>query len=364
MSEKEYLYWLLHVPGMGAVSIFKLYEYFGSFREIWKSDEKRLTAAKILTPKRLNALLESKRQMEYVRGEYERLGEQRIRFVVFWEKEYPKRLEPFRDRPPGLFVRGEPPDDEVPSVAIVGARNCTEYGRSMAEYFGRSLSEAGVQIVSGLAAGVDGAAHKGALDAGKPTFAVLGCGINICYPRENYPLFSAMEMGNGGILSEFVPDTRPVSMNFPMRNRIISGLSDAVIIIEAREKSGSLITTDFALEQGREVFALPGRVTDGLSAGCNRLLQNGAVVCLEPSDILEYLGIKYEKKLTIHKNSEKRLAKRENMVYSFLDSRPRHLDEIVQQCHLTVSECVESLLKLELLGLIQQTENQYYCRKM
>ena len=149
-------------------------------------------------------------------------------------------------------------------------------------------------------------------------------------------------------------------MNFPMRNRIISALSDAVIIIEAREKSGSLITADFALEQGKEVFALPGRANDPLSGGCNRLIQGGANMLLSPSDVLEFLGMKYERKLTIHKFSQNRLAKNENLVYASVDSRPRYLEEIAALCGLSVTECMEALLKLELAGLVFGTGNQYY----
>ena len=218
-------------------------------------------------------------------------------------------------------------------------------------------------MISGLALGIDGAAHKGALEAGGKTFAVLGCGADRCYPRENYGLFHKMET-QGGVLSEFIPGTSPLPMNFPMRNRIISGLSDAVILVEAREKSGSLITADLALEQGKEVFAVPGRITDPLSRGCNRLIQNGAAVCLGPEDVLEAFGIKFEKKTRADKKTEKRLAKNENMVYSFLDSRSGTLEEIMDACGLSVTETMECLLKLELMGMVQGNGDQYYCRKL
>ena len=183
------------------------------------------------------------------------------------------------------------------------------------------------------------------------------------YEKENYRLFERIEE-TGGIVSEFVPGTVPAAMNFPMRNRIISGVSDAVVIVEAREKSGSLITGDLALEQGKEVFAVPGRANDPLSAGCNKLLQAGAGICLGPEDILEFLGMKYSKKSSVSKKKEKALAKNENMVYSFLDSRPKTLEEIVTFCQISVSEALECLTTLELYGLIRSDGNQYYCRKM
>lgn len=362
MTEKECLYFLIHVIGMGPVSIYKLYEYFKSFREIWMADEKELLKTGILTKARIQALCTARSREAEWKQEYDGLLNRNIRFIPFFEKEYPRRLLPYGDKPAALFVKGRLPQDEKPTVALVGARNCTEYGRDMSRWFASSLAKEGVQVISGLAMGVDRAAHEGAMEYGD-TFAVLGCGINICYPRENYRLFSDMEV-QGGILTEFPLGTRPAPMNFPRRNRIISGLADAVIIIEAREKSGSLITADLALEQGKEVFAIPGRISDPLSAGCNRLLQSGAAPCLTPGDIFEYLGIKYDKKLIVHKNSEKRLAKNENLVYSCLDSRPRHLEEIMKASRLSVTEAMEGLVSLELMGLIQGTGNQYYCRKL
>lgn len=363
MEERKYLYWLMHVPGIGAVTIFKLYAYFGSFREVWKAEERALSASKLLTEKRQQALMAWKKEMETCKREYDGLSGSGTKWVSFLDAEYPKRLEPFSDRPPALFIKGSLPRDELPSVAIIGARDCTDYGKQMAERFAAELAAEGIQIVSGLAIGIDGAAHLGAMKVGGDTYAVLGCGINICYPRENYSLFERIE-SQGGLITEFVPGTRPEARNFPMRNRILSGLSDAVIIIEAKEKSGSLITADLALEQGKEVFALPGRLTDPLSAGCNRLLQSGAALCLDPADILDFFDIRREKKLTLRKISEKRLAKKEDLLYSFLDSRPRHLEEIMSASDLDISECMEILLKLELMGLVHGTGNQYYCRKL
>lgn len=363
MTEKEYLFMLSHVPGIGAVTAFKLKEYFKSFENIWRAGERMLAESNMLSSKRIQAFCECRKNEMKFRKEYETLEKNNIRYIAYFDDEYPVRLEPYGDRPTGLFVKGKLPDDKIPSVSIVGARKCTLYGKQVSEYLAYELSKKEVQIISGLALGADSAAHRGALKGGGETFAVLGCGVNICYPRENFVLFSEIEAA-GGIISEFIPGTAPAAMNFPMRNRIISGLSDAVVIAEAREKSGSLITGDMALEQGKEVFAVPGRINDPLSRGCNKLLQTGAAVCLGPQDVLEFLGIKHEKKLTVNKKTEKALAKRENLVYSFLDYRPKSLEEIVIFCQIPVSEVLESLLTLELSGLIQSEGNQYYCRKM
>lgn len=363
MTEKEALYLLLHAQGLGAVTIRRLQERFGSCERVWRAEGKELERSGLLSPGRLSGLLAARPREEQLLEEFAGLEKRGLGFSAWWEEGYPGRLLPFRDRPAGLFVRGTLPAKDRFTAAIVGARSCTELGRQTAERLAFRLAEAGIQVISGLALGIDGAAHKGALEAGGKTFAVLGCGADQCYPRENYGLFKKMEL-QGGILAEFVPGTSPLPMNFPMRNRIISGLSDAVILVEAREKSGSLITADLALEQGKEVFAVPGRITDPLSRGCNRLIQNGAAVCLGPEDVLEAFGIKFEKKTRADKKTEKRLAKNENMVYSFLDSRSGTLEEIMDACGLSVTETMECLLKLELMGMVQGNGDQYYCRKL
>ena len=175
---------------------------------------------------------------------------------------YPERLMPFADMPSRLFVRGALPADEQKTAAIVGARICTAYGKSQAAFFAQVLAANGVAVISGLACGIDAAAHEGALRGKGKTFAVLGCGVDICYPKQNYPLMRRMLENGGGVLSEFPPGAEPLPWHFPIRNRVISALADVVLVIEAKEKSGSLITADYALEQGKTVFALPGRTTD------------------------------------------------------------------------------------------------------
>lgn len=362
-SEKEYLFYISHAAAIGAVTIHQLKEQFHTFERVWKTSEQELKQCSFMDKKRLLGLAECKIKEESYKREYDRLQREDIRYITYWENDYPERLQCFRDKPPALFVKGKLPEDDTPTAAIVGARNCTAYGRQTAEYLARELSRAGISVISGLALGVDGAAHRGCLEAGGETYAVLGCGVNICYPKENYRLFEEV-VSRGGVISELLPGTIPSSMHFPMRNRIISGLSDAVIITEAREKSGSLITGDLALEQGKEVFAVPGRVNDPLSAGCNRLIRSGAAICLGVEDVLEFYGMKYRKSMDENKKSEKRLAKREKLVYSFLDSRPKSLEEIVKNCQISVSEAMESLMELELLGMIQSEGNQYYCRKI
>lgn len=195
-----------------------------------------------------------------------------------------------RGMPDALRYRGCLPEEGRAAVAVIGARTCSSYGREMAQWFAGELAAAGVQIVSGMARGVDGIAQQAALDRGGKSFAVLGCGTDVCYPKENEELYERL-LTEGGIVSEHPAGTPPIACHFPTRNRIISALSDLVLVVEARERSGTLITVDFALEQGKDVYVLPGRVSDSLSGGCNRLLRQGAGVALHPSDILEALSL-------------------------------------------------------------------------
>lgn len=434
-QEREYLYWLCQNLSLGAVSIRRLWERFGSFEtvyhealynieEIQSLDERGWPEAemgsqsgeaadgertsgeecrkygqgRILRKSQWQALHASALEFSQAQESHAKLAERNIRFVTPFDAEYPEKLKEIYDYPMGLFVRGQLPEPEKPSVAIVGARSCSAYGEQVAEEFARMLASEGVQIISGLALGIDGAAHRGALKncgivngAGQravgdgtstgsrhltdvtgaadidrtafSTFGVLGCGVNICYPSVNYRLYEAM-LEHGGILSEYPLDTRPAARNFPMRNRIISGLSDAVLVVEARERSGSLITAELALEQGRDVFAVPGRVTDPLSSGCNFLIQQGAHMAISPNDILEYLGMKCQKELIIHEKDVNGLAKKEKMLYHCLDFRPRHLDEILKKSGLSVGECMGILMELEFGGYVSRTANQYYVKKL
>lgn len=363
MKEKEYLYWLIGLEGIGPVKIKKLREYAGNFEAVYNMKKQELSKTGFLTLKDCLTIEKGRKMLCFRAEAYHRLEEAGIRFITPEDETYPERLKPVWGMPMGLFVKGKLPDDKRPSVAIIGARNCTFYGREEAEYLGRELSKAGIQIISGLAYGIDAAGHKGVLEAGGAAFGVLGSGIDICYPRENWMLYKEIQK-NGGVISEYEPGTKPNAGYFPARNRIISGLSDAVIVIEARKRSGSLITVGFALEQGKEVYAVPGRVTDPLSAGCNNLIQEGASVLLTPEDILDFFCLNCEEILKIHKKSENGLAKNEKMLYSCLDSQPRSVEEIMNSSKLPAGECIAALLKLELDGYIVQTTNQYYMRKL
>ena len=359
LQEKVYLYWLCQVPTLGAVTIRKLWEHFQGYSAIYNIEETELRESGLLREDQITAIRTWKRRFTECEEDCYGLEDRGIRFVTPLDPEYPDRLLELYDMPMGLYVKGGLPDSRLPSVAIVGARSCSTYGRQVAEAFAGALAQEKVQIISGLAEGIDGAAHRGALRAGRPTYGVLGCGVNICYPPSHYKLFEAM-VCCGGIISEYPPGENPLPGYFPMRNRIISGLSDVVLVVEAKERSGSLITAELGLEQGREVYAVPGRITDTLSAGCNRLIEQGAGAALTPGMILDYLGLKHGKKLIVHEKNVNGLAKKEKMVYSCLDLSPKHLDEIANACGLDTGECMGILLNLELAGYVIQTANHYY----
>jgi len=289
--------WLASIPGMGPKTIFAmrrltgLQEVFSEF--LYTSGEqeivrlvKRVSGNGRRAENFISSIIAAKR-MEPARMA-EELEMKNIHFVSCDEDIFPARLKEIEESFFGLFYIGTLPPDSTGSVGIIGTRKPTGYGMEQARRFAVELASRGINIVAGMARGIDGIAGMGAVDAGGFTTAVLGCGVDICYPKENINLYKAV-CSTGCVLSEFPPGSQPVSSGFPQRNRVISGLSDLIIVIEAMEKSGTMITVDHALAQGKDVFALPGRVSDRSSAGCNYLIRQGAGIAICPEDILLYL---------------------------------------------------------------------------
>lgn len=289
-EEKAYYHWLAQAVGVGNKRFLRALTEFGTPQEIFTQALSGKLADRLSERFREKATLLSETSRLFdVQGEYERLTARGIRLVTQEEDSYPGRLFQIPDRPWVLYYAGTLPSKHAPAVALIGARDCTEYGRYMAGQFGAAFARAGVQVISGMARGIDGIGQGSALREGGYSMGVLGCGVDVCYPRENRELYEALLAG-GGVCSEYPPGVEPRAMLFPPRNRIISGLADAVMVIEAREKSGTLITVDMALEQGRDVYALPGRATDPLSGGCNRLIRQGAGLVSSPEELLEELS--------------------------------------------------------------------------
>lgn len=362
-KEKQYLYWLCQIPVLGAISIRRLWERFQSFQSIYNIEGTQLLEERLLGRNAVSCFDQWKKNFAGSQEEYGRLHEKGIRFLTVLDKEYPTRLRHIYDYPMGLYVKGQVPRDDLPSVAIIGARNCSSYGIQAAHMLGEELSREGIQIVSGMALGIDGAGHQGVLAAGGSTFAVLGSGVDVCYPKRHWSMYSQM-VQTGGVLSEFRLGEQARPQHFPMRNRIISGLSDAIVVVEARERSGSLITVELGLEQGKEIFAVPGMITDQLSRGCNQLIRQGANIVTASQDILDYFQINSHKKLRLHEKNEIGLAKKEKMVYSCLDFQPKFFDKVVEESGLPMGEVMTLLLDLELRGIVLQPANHYYVKKL
>ena len=288
-EEKAYTHWLYQAVGMGNRVFLRGLVHFGTARELYGLVRSGRLVEKVSAryQKKVRKIEEFTEGYD-VEEEYGRMIERGIRLVTEKEAGFPGRLAGIPDPPFALYYAGSLPPEGKKAVALIGARSCTEYGRYMAEQFGMALAAAGVQVISGMARGIDGIGQRSALREGGYSLGVLGCGVDICYPEENRELYDALAAG-GGICSEYPPGTSPRAVLFPPRNRIISGLCDALLVIEAKEKSGTLITVDMALEQGKEVYALPGRATDPLSGGCNRLIRQGAGLVSSPGELLEEL---------------------------------------------------------------------------
>lgn len=284
-----------------------------------------------------------------------------IQYIRREDERYPEKMKNYKGMPGGLYLLGRLPDKKRPCVAIVGARRSTEYGNRTARWFAGELAKAGVQIISGMAWGIDGQAHAGALEAGGDSFAVLGCGVDVCYPSGHRRLYEQMKE-RGGILSEQPPGRPPLPGHFPARNRIISALSDLVLVVEAGVKSGALITADFALEQGKDVYAVPGRITDGQSQGCLGLLRQGAGVADGPKAVLEALGILQSVPASEEKNEKVLLAKDENIVYSWIRLQPVSLEALALRTGFPASKLLALLVGLELKGCIREVQKNEYVR--
>lgn len=287
-----YACWLTGIEGVGGQTIRALRNRVSCAEEIYSLTEEEIRLCLSETMKRKSdaarmAALIAKAQNERPEEQVRRLYERGISFVSVEDDFFPERLRDVPDCPYGLYYIGKLPPENLPSVAVIGARNCSGYGREQARIFAEKLALRGISVVSGMARGVDGIAGRSAVLAGGLSFAVLGCGVDVIYPTENTELYYMLRE-KGGILSEAHPGAEPRTQLFPRRNRLISGLADAVLVIEARRRSGTVITVDAALEQGREIFALPGRVSDALSDGCNLLISQGAAIACSPDTVIEH----------------------------------------------------------------------------
>ncbi|MCR5468349.1 MAG: DNA-processing protein DprA, partial [Lachnospiraceae bacterium] len=291
---------------------------------------------------------------------YEKLLSKDVKAVSIFDDAYPKRLKNIYDPPFVLYYKGNIPEEDKQSISIVGARMCDEYGRTLTIQIARELALRGVSVISGMAYGVDAASHWGALKGEGKTYAILGCGVDVIYPEKNAKLYHEILANGGGVISEFFPGTFAKPSFFPLRNRIISGMSDAVIVMEAKERSGSIITADLALEQGKDVYALPGRVGDALSFGTNRLIRQGAGIITSVESLIEDLNLERIAEDIGTIQNEIHLEKEELLLYSVLDLHAKNIDDIFSEVDMD-RECVINILtSLVTKGAAEECFRNYY----
>lgn len=360
IEEKKYEYWLASIVNLSHMKKRRLVECVMDIRDIYNIEALKKYPMLMLSDEEIGILKQAKKEWNLLE-EYDKCNEKNIKLVTWKDENYPNRLRPYRDAPYALFYKGELPEEDKKTVAIVGARRCSHYGETYACEYGRILAENGVQVLSGLAKGIDGLAQRAAIQAGGNSFGVLGSGIDICYPREHIGLYQDL-CKQGGILSELPIGVPPIGRNFPLRNRIISGLSDIILVIEAKERSGSLITADLALEQGKEVYALPGQVDSELSKGCNWLIKQGAGLLNNSEEFMNEMGINTRKNKINCVENKIMLESKEKLVYSCLRVQSQHIDCILNQVEIPIQEVINILVSLELKGYIKEVSKNHYVK--
>jgi DNA processing protein len=353
-------YWVAfsRVPYIGPSRINRLMARFGSLEQAWRASTGELRS--VLDDRSSESLIKV-RSTYSPDDEMARLQRDGINVVTRVDDSYPALLAEIPAPPPVLYTLGTLRPEDATAVGIVGTRRMTAYGREMAKQIGHDLAAAGVTIVSGLARGVDGIAHEAALEAGGRTIAVLGSGVRNIYPPEHRKL-AARIAESGVVLSDFHPDTQPDGPNFPARNRIISGLSLGVVVVEAPERSGALITVDFAADQGRDVFVVPGNVLSSRSAGCNRLLRDGARPVRSADDVLEDLNLGRRKEQVAIQQALP-IDDNERRIMAVVTADPLHIDDIAALANLPISQVGAVLLTLELKGSVRNAGAQHYSRR-
>ena len=382
MDKKAYWIGLHQVPGLGPKRFQLLLDRFKHPKEVWHARESHLAEVMGKNSSVFKNLLECRQSLDLtaVCTELERRG---VTVLTLEDPAYPSSLRNIYDPPPVLYVLGSLEEVDSLALAMVGSRRATPYGKAVAERLAGQLAQKGFTIVSGLARGIDTAGHRGALKAKGRTVAVLGCGVDIVYPRENKHLFEQIT-NNGAVISEFPLGSPPIPLNFPARNRIISGLSLGVVVVEAAENGGALITTDFALEQGRDVFAVPGPITSQYSRGTNNLIKEGARLVQGVEDVIEeYLsrfptllgnppqqvswqsleGFGEENPRVSSKIEDTALNSEEKILLQLISLEPISIENLIAESGLTPSRVNSILMILEMKGLVNQLPGRCYIRQ-
>jgi DNA processing protein len=344
------------VRGIGSVRTKLLLDYFGDLSEAWKANSSMLIEAGL--PKKVVAAflkIRDEIDLSFEMDLIDRLG---ISVLIYPDEDYPRLLQSIENPPPVLYTKGRFLESDEYAVAVVGTRRKTSYGKQVAHELAKFLASNGITVVSGLARGIDTIAHQSSIDAGGRTIAVFGSGLDVIYPPENRSLSQQIQE-NGVLVSEFYPGTQPEAINFPPRNRIISGLSKAVVIVEADEKSGALITARFAVEQSRDVFSIPGSIYAPRSKGANRLIRDGAIPLLDFSDLLLALNMDQSSEF---RYVQKALPKNdvEILLLNTIQNEPLHIDDIKSITGLSTEIVSAGLVMMELKGFVRKIGNMTY----
>ncbi|MDF2532680.1 MAG: dprA [Clostridia bacterium] len=356
MKDLKYWVWLSSLPGIGARKFYDLINFFQTAENVFNSSYEELKHSQIVKEEVVNAIVNN-RSLEKIDKYLKKVKDNSIKIVLSNQEEYPGNLKTIYDPPPVLYCLGELKQDDKEAIAIVGARKATDYGLKTAESLAEQLVQNGLTIVSGMALGIDAAAHRGAIKGGGRTIAVFACGVINPHPRSNINLYREI-LKNGAVVSEYPLGMNPYPGNFPARNRIISGLSLGTLVVEANIKSGSLITADFSLEQGRDVYAVPGNINSPSSMGTNNLIKNGAklvdcvedILCELPSSCL----IKAANKIHIH------LEDNEALIAAALLENGKTVDQIAAETGLGINEVLSNAAIMELRGIIKSINGLYY----
>lgn len=371
MSFNKYQIGLACIEELGGAPIRRLLEKYGDEEAIWKITDSEVNGLLTLTDKQKEAYISKRRRYDLDKT-YEYVISKKVKLVAYRDSIYPVKLKEISSPPSYLFYLGNLPKDDVPSVSIIGARMCSEYGKEAAKYYSSVLSKNGVQVISGLASGIDGISQRAALDADGSSFGVLGSGIDVCYPVANKALYKDLAI-RGGVISENPIGSKPLPYHFPMRNRIISGLSDIVLVVEAKEKSGTLITVSMALEQGKDVYALPGNYNSRLSLGCNKLIADGAGIAYSPEVLLEELGMKYniEKQNKSDERIFSRLSKVDwadeeeyktaKEIIKLLNKHDYDINQLYEELKdITIEQLSYILMKLSMENIVSDSLGKYH----
>jgi len=375
MNQVYYWYWLTTIKGLGRKSIRAILEYYQTPNMVFEDSNKNLESVLKKYCQLSNTVIHNiinSRLKEQIQKEVQIILNEGVHLLCPTDDLFPEAYRHIYDPPCLLYYKGILPELTSLTIAIIGARNCTDYGIHMATEISEALTNSGVNVISGMARGIDAAAHKGALlcyrnqeisemqrfNLGK-TVAILGSGVNVCYPKDNYPLYREI-IQKGCIISEYPINEQPRQGYFPMRNRLISGLADGIIVVEAKKSSGSLITAHYGLDQGKDIFAVPGRAIDPLSEGTNLLIKAGAKIVLSASDILEEYNLNIS---SIKQDAKVGLAKTEASIYNVISYDPISIEWLSNELNIRIEEVRIGVIRLEILGLIRHLPNNTVVKK-